>query len=131
MSNLFIKAVSWSAPSDKLYKYNCKSGFRGSCYARYLPYLLCPPPSPLGGAPYTDPGAGRVIASLQHPHLLSEKKYTPHNEVKGVYLQSPCPSVRPSVHPSVDAWLGKMVQSHKCFPFTPIIMKLHIQTPDE
>ena len=36
-----------------------------------------------------------------------------------------------SVRLSVDAWLGKMVQSHKYFPFTPIIMKLHIQTPDE
>ena len=36
-----------------------------------------------------------------------------------------------SVRPSVDALLGKMVQSHNCFPFTPIIMKLHTQTPDE
>ena len=36
-----------------------------------------------------------------------------------------------SVCPSVDAWLGKMVQSHNCLPFTPIIMKLHTQTPHE
>ena len=53
--------------------------------------------------------------------------YTPRNKVRGGILESPCPSVRLSV----DAWLGEMVQSHKYFPFTPIIMKLHIQTPGE
>ena len=36
-----------------------------------------------------------------------------------------------SVCPSVDARLGKMVQSHNCFPFPPIITKLHIQTSHE
>ena len=39
--------------------------------------------------------------------------------------------VFPSLCPSVDAWLGKMVQSHNCFPLTPITMKLYIQTPYE
>ena len=32
--------------------------------------------------------------------------------------------VCPSLCPSVDAWLGKMVQSHNCSPLTPIIIKL-------
>ena len=27
--------------------------------------------------------------------------------------------------------LLKMVSAHNCFPFTPIIMKLHMQTPHE
>ena len=40
--------------------------------------------------------------------------YTPRNEVRGGILESPCPSVCPSVRlsvcPSVDARLGKMVQ---------------------
>ena len=38
------------------------------------------------------------------------------------------------IGPSVDAWLGKMVQLHKrhnCLRFTPIIMKLPTQTPYE
>ena len=36
----------------------------------------------------------------------------PHKEVRGI-LESP-------VLPSVDAWLGKMVQGHNCFPFTQV-----------
>ena len=39
-------------------------------------------------------------------------------------------SVRPSVRPSVcPAAFG--FPAHNCFPFTPIIMKLHMQTPHE
>ena len=50
--------------------------------------------------------------------------YNPRNKVRGGgILESPCPSV--------DARLGKMVQSHNCFPFTPVILKLHLQTLDE
>ena len=37
----------------------------------------------------------------------------------------------PPTTKSVDTWLGKIVQSHYYFPFTLIIMKLHIQTPHE
>ena len=56
--------------------------------------------------------------------------YTPRNEVRGGILESPCPSVRPSVRPSVwPAAFG--FPAHNCFPFTPIIMKLHMQTPHE
>ena len=36
-----------------------------------------------------------------------------------------------SVHSSVDARFGKMFQSHNWVPFTPIIMKLVTQTPQE
>ena len=39
---------------------------------------------------------------------------------------SVCPSVCPSVGPSAFGFLV-----HNCFPFTPIIMKLHMQTPHE
>ena len=46
----------------------------------------------------------------------------------GDILESSCPSVCPSICPSVDAWWGKMAQSHY-FPFKPIIMKFHIQIP--
>ena len=60
--------------------------------------------------------------------------YTPRNEVRGGILESPCPSarlsVRLSVRPSVcPAAFG--FPAHNCFPFTPIIMKLHMQTPHE
>ena len=37
-----------------------------------------------------------------------------------------CPSVRPSVCPAAFGF-----PAHNCFPFTPIIMKLHMQTPHE
>ena len=36
-----------------------------------------------------------------------------------------------SICSSVDNWLGKMIQLHNCFLFTPVIMKLHILTPYE
>ena len=52
--------------------------------------------------------------------------YTPRNEVRGGILESPCPSVRPSVCPAAFGF-----PAHNCFPFTPIIMKLHMQTPHE
>ena len=56
--------------------------------------------------------------------------YTPCNEVRGGILESPCPSVRPSVRPSVcPAAFG--FPADNCFPFTHIIMKLHMQTPHE
>ena len=50
----------------------------------------------------------------------------PRNEVRGGILESQCPSVRPSV---VRIWVS--FPAHNCFPFTPIIMKLHMQTPHE
>ena len=52
--------------------------------------------------------------------------YTPPAMKLGGYT-----GITMSVRLCVDAWLGKMVQSNNCFPFTPIIMKHHIQTPDE
>ena len=45
---------------------------------------------------------------------------TPRNEVRGGILESPCVCL--SVHG---------FPAHNCFPFTPIIMKLHMQTPHE
>ena len=48
--------------------------------------------------------------------------YTPCNEVRGGILESPCPSVCPAA-------FG--FPAHNCFPFTPIIMTLHMQTPHE
>ena len=114
----------------------------------------------------TDAPAG--IAKLEYGTC-----YTPRNEVRWGILESPCPSVRPSVqphlgfrritafplHPSswnftcrlpmrqgcalyilrlkgqrsrsqcINYW--KWFPAHNCFPFTPIIMKLHMQTPHE
>ena len=67
--------------------------------------------------------------------VLGVYDYTPRNEVRGVYWnhhvrlsvrQSVCPSVRPSVCPAAFGF-----PAHNCFPFTPIIMKLHMQTPHE
>ena len=48
----------------------------------------------------------------------------------GGILESPCPSVRPSVRLSVCP-VAFWFPAHNCFPFTPIIMKLHMQTPHE
>ena len=55
----------------------------------------------------------------------------PRNEVRGVYWNHHVRlSVRPSVRLSVcPAAFG--FPAHNCFPFTPIIMKLHMQTPHE
>ena len=47
----------------------------------------------------------------------------PRNEVKGLFYTGITLSVRLSVCPSVDAWLGKLFQSHTCFPFIQMIMK--------
>ena len=55
------------------------------------------------------------------------KTYTPRNEVRGGILESPCPSVRQSVR--LSSAFG--FPAHNCFPFTPIIMTLHMQTPHE
>ena len=53
--------------------------------------------------------------------------YTPRNEVRGVYWNHHVrPFVRPSVCPAAFGF-----PAHNCFPFTPIIMKLHMQTPHE
>ena len=52
--------------------------------------------------------------------------YTPRNEVRGGILESPCPSICPSVCPAAFGFPAR-----NCFPFTPIIMKLHMQTPHE
>ena len=54
--------------------------------------------------------------------LPCQNNYTPRNEVRGGILESPCPSVCPAA-------FG--FPAHNCFPFTPIIMKLHMQTPHE
>ena len=61
---------------------------------------------------------------LQYIPLLY---YTPRNEVMGGILESTCPSVRPSFR--LSSAFG--FPAHNCFPFTPIIMKLHMQTPHE
>ena len=55
--------------------------------------------------------------------------YTPATKLGGVYWNHHVRlSVRPSVRPSVcPAAFG--FPAHTCFPFTPIIMKLHMQTP--
>ena len=53
----------------------------------------------------------------------------PRNEVRGggVYWNRHVrSSVRPSVRPAAFGF-----PAHNCFPFTPIIMKLHMQTPHE
>ena len=47
--------------------------------------------------------------TLRKTRYESECFYTPRNEVRGGILESPCPSVCPSVRLSVDARLGKMV----------------------
>ena len=57
--------------------------------------------------------ASDVDDELSEPQILALladaecmfTNYTPRNEVRGGILESP----RPSVCPSVDAWLGKMV----------------------
>ena len=55
----------------------------------------------------------------------------PATKLGGVYWNHHvCLSVRSSVRPSVcPAAFG--FPAHYCFPFTPIIMKLHMQTPHE
>ena len=68
--------------------------------------------------------------------------YTPRIEVRGVYwnhhVRPSVPSVRPSVRPSVCPSVRPSVcpaaigfPAHDCFPFAPIMMKLHMQTPHE
>ena len=53
----------------------------------------------------------------------TDNYHTPRNEVRGVYWNH---HVRPSVCPAAFGF-----PAHNCFPFTPIIMKLHMQTPHE
>ena len=50
----------------------------------------------------------------------------PATKLGGVYWNH---HVRLSVSPSVPVAFG--FPAHNCFPFTPIIMKLHMQTPHE
>ena len=51
----------------------------------------------------------------------------PATKLGGVYWNHHVrPSVRPSVCPAAFGF-----PAHNCFPFTPIIMKLHMQTPHE
>ena len=59
--------------------------------------------------------------------IYSVNNYYPRNEVRGGILESPCPSVRPSV--CLSSAFG--FPAHNYFLFTPIIMKLHMQTPHE
>ena len=62
-----------------------------------------------------------------HMDIVSSNYYTTATKIGGGgILESPFPSVCLSV----DTWLGKIVKSHNHFPFTPIFMKLYIQTPD-
>ena len=63
------------------------------------------------------------ITNLQGPSICYKHSYTPRNEVRGVYWNH---HVRPSVCPAAFGF-----PAHNCFPFTPIIMKLHMQTPHE
>ena len=51
----------------------------------------------------------------------------PATKLGGGILESPCPSVCLSVR--LSSAFG--FPAHNCFPFTPIIMKLHMQTPHE
>ena len=71
-------------------------------------------------------------ALLKNLHL-NPCHYTPRNEVRGGYTgitMSVRLSVRPSVRPSIcPAAFG--FPAHNCFPFTPIIMTLHMQAPHE
>ena len=53
-----------------------------------------------------------------------QHNYTPRKEVRGVYWNH---HVRLSVR--LSSTFG--FPAHNCFPFTPIIMKLHMQTPHE
>ena len=55
---------------------------------------------------------------------ISQYIYTPCNGVRGVYWNH---HVRLSVR--LSSAFG--FPAHNCFPFTPIIMKLHMQTPHE
>ena len=81
----------------------------------------------------------RVCSKISYRHQLrnfllkynfSQRHiYTPRNEVRGGYTgitMSVRLSVRPSVCPAAFGF-----PAHNCFPFTPIIMKLHMQTPHE
>ena len=72
-------------------------------------------------------GAGTVY--LQDVRLASTGLIIPPATKLGGYTGITM-SVRPSIHPSVcPATFG--FPAHNCFPFTPIIMKLHMQTPHE
>ena len=57
--------------------------------------------------------------------ILGMHHYTPPATKLGVYTGITM-SVRPSVCPAAFGF-----PAHNCFPFTPIIMKLHMQTPHE
>ena len=59
--------------------------------------------------------------------LIGLDIYTPATKLGGVYWNHHVrSSVRPSVRPAAFGF-----PAHNCFPFTPIIMKLHMQTPHE
>ena len=68
---------------------------------------------------------GPAVGLPRHIHFVG--LLYPRNEVRGVYWNHHVrPSVRPSVCPAAFGF-----PAHNCFPFTPIIMKLHMQTPHE
>ena len=66
------------------------------------------------------------LRTRKRRHLLY-----PRNELGGGVNTGITLSVRLSVCPTVDAWLGKLVKSYFFFPITHIIIKLHIPTPNE
>ena len=66
------------------------------------------------------------VCRLLFPTLFTSL-YPPKTKLGGVYWNH---NVRLSVRPSVvRIWVSGAL--HNCFPFTPIIMKLHMQTPHE
>ena len=77
---------------------------------------------------------GPELASRRAEHSLSSACLNivippppPATKLGRVYWNHhPCPSDRPSVCPAAFGF-----PAHNCFPFTPIIMKLHMQTPHE
>ena len=69
----------------------------------------------------------QLTLSAWYFHAVNRHQFLyPPQRSKGGILESPCPSVRPSVCPSAFGF-----PAQNCFPFTPIIMKLHMQTPHE
>ena len=82
--------------------------------------------SPFGDRYLSDLIAQRLARSLRNRKVPGSNPtvgmnfYTLRNEVRGVYWNH---------HVRLSSAFG--VSAHNCFPFTPIIMKRHMQTPHE
>ena len=64
--------------------------------------------------------------------IYSVNNYYPATKLGGIYWNHHvCPSVCPSVRPSLRLSSAFGFPAHNYFLFTPIIMKLHMQTPHE